>query len=78
MALPRLVRNSLLRLAKDDILEFIAENEDTLVHYVREELDRVDERLPEEQMFIDIKMGALGEELVRAVLAAMVRFIKDY
>jgi len=73
-----LVRNSLLRLAKDDILEFIAENEDTLVHYVREELDRVDERLPEEQMFIDIKMGALGEELVRAVLAAMVRFIEDY
>jgi len=78
MALPRLVRNSLLRLAKDDILEFIAENEDTLIHYVREELDRVDERLPEEQMFIDIKVGALGEELTRAVLAAMVRFIEDY
>jgi len=78
MALPRLVRNSLLRLAKDDILEFIAENEDTLIHYVREELERVDEHLPEERMFIDIRMAALGEELTRAVLAAMVRFIEDY
>ncbi len=78
MALPRLVRNSLLRLAKDDILEFIAENEDTLIHHVREELERVDEHLPEERMFIDIRMAALGEELTRAVLAAMVRFIEDY
>ncbi|MCR4406061.1 MAG: hypothetical protein NUW24_03930 [Anaerolineae bacterium] len=78
MAMPRIVRNTVFRLAKDDILEFLADNEDTLVHYVREELDNVDERLPEEQLFIDIKMGALGETLMRAVLAALVRFIEDY
>lgn len=78
MAMPRLVRNSLFRLAKDDVLEFLAENEDALIHYVREELDHVDEHLPEEQMFIDIKMGALGETLMRSVLAALVRFMEDY
>lgn len=78
MAMPRIVRNTVFRLAKDDILEFLADNEDTLVRYVREELDNVDERLPEEQMFIDIKMGALGEALMRAVLTALTRFIEDY
>lgn len=78
MAMPRIVRNTVFRLAKDDILEFLADNEDTLVHYVREELDNVDKRLPEEQLFIDIKMGALGETLMRAVLVALVRFIEDY
>lgn len=78
MALPRVVRNTLFRLAKEDVLDFLAENEDTLIHYVREELDRVDNRMPEEQMFIDIKMGALGEELMRAVLAALTRFIEEY
>jgi len=72
------MRNVMFRLAKDDVLEFLAENEDTLVNYVREELDHLDDRLPEEQMFIDIKMGALGETLMRAVLAALVRFIEDY
>jgi hypothetical protein len=78
MAMPRLVRNALFRLAKDDVLEFLAENEDALIHYVREELDHVDQRLPEEQMFIDIKIGALGEELMRCVLAALVHFIEEY
>ncbi len=78
MALPRVVRNTLFRLAKEDVLDFLAENEDTLIRYVREELDRVDNRMPEEQMFIDIKMGALGEELMRSVLAALMRFIEEY
>jgi hypothetical protein len=78
MALPRLLRNALIRLTKDDVLEFIGDNEDVLIHYVREELERVDERLTEEQMFIDIRMAALGEELMRAVLAALTRFIEDY
>ncbi|MBC7250158.1 MAG: hypothetical protein H5T62_07725 [Anaerolineae bacterium] len=78
MALPRVVRNTLFRLAQEDVLDFLAENEDTLIRYVREELDRVDDRMPEEQMFIDIKMGALGEELMRAVLAALTRFIEEY
>lgn len=78
MALPRLVRNSLLRLAKDDILEFLAENDDALIQYVREELDNVDERMPDEQIFVDIRVAALGEEMVRAVLTALVHFIEDY
>jgi len=33
--------------------------------------------MPEEQMFIDIHMVPLGEELLRAVLATLKRFLQE-
>ena len=74
----RVLRNSLFRLAKDDVREFIAENEERLIQIFREELDRVDERLEEEQIFIDIHMAALGEELMKGVFAALYRFLDEF
>ena len=74
----RVLRNSLFRLAKDDVREFIAENEERLIQIFCEELDRVDERVEEERVFIDINMAALGEELMRGVFAALYRFLDEY
>jgi hypothetical protein len=74
----RVLRNSLFRLAKDDVREFIAENEEHLIRIFCEELDRVDERVEEERVFIDINMAALGEELMRGVFAALYRFLDEY
>jgi hypothetical protein len=74
----RVLRNSLFRLAKDDVREFIAENEERLIRIFGEELDKVDGRIEEERVFIDIHMAALGEELMKGVFAALYRFLDEY
>ena len=74
----RVLRNSLFRLAKDDVREFIAENEERLIQIFCEELGKVDMRIEEERVFIDIHMAALGEELMKAVFAALYRFLDEF
>jgi hypothetical protein len=74
----RVLRNTLFRLAKEDVREFIAENEERLIQLFYEELDKVDDRLEEERGFIDIHMAALGEELMKGVFAALYRFLDEY
>jgi hypothetical protein len=74
----RLIRDNFLRLAKGDIISFLEENEDELLQVFREEMSNLDRRLPEEQLFIDIRMAPLGEELLRAVLATIKRFLQEY
>jgi hypothetical protein len=46
----RVLRNTLFRLAKDDVREFIAENEERLIQLFCEELEKVDDRLEEERV----------------------------
>ena len=71
------VRETTFRLARRDLLHFLEDHEDDLLHIFREEMVRLDERLPEEQMFIDIRMVPLGEELLKAVLATLKRFMQE-
>lgn len=78
MALPRFLRDGIVRIAKQDVLNFLDEYEETLFHYFRDELEALDDRLDEEKVFIDIHMQPLGEELLRAVLRAVRRFIADF
>ena len=73
----RFVRETAFRLARRDLLQFIEEHEDDLLRIFREEMEKLDERLPEEQVFIDIRMVPLGEELRRAVLATLKRFLRE-
>jgi hypothetical protein len=72
------LRNTFFRLAKEDVREFIAENEEHLIQLFCEELDKVDDQLEEERVFIDIHMAALGEELIKGVFAALYRFLDEY
>jgi len=65
-------------LAKDDVREFIVENEERLIQIFCEELDKVDERVEEERVFIDIHIAALGKELMKGVFAALYRFLDEY
>lgn len=76
--LPKIFRDALVRLTKEDILTFIDDNQEDLIQYFRCEIDKLDERTPEEQIYIDIKMGALGEEILKATLEAVKEFIKNY
>ncbi len=72
------VREATFRLARWDLLQFLEDHEDDLLHIFREEMEKLDQRMPEEQIFIDIRMVPLGEELLRAVLATLERFLQEY
>jgi len=73
----RLVRETAFKLARGDILKFVEDHEQELLSIFRQELQSLDDRLPEEQMFIDIHMVALGEELLHAALEALKRFLRE-
>ena len=71
------IRNSLFRLARKDVIDFLTDHEEDLLQIFREELKAVDDRIPEENLFIDIRMVPLGEELMIAVLSALKRFMQE-
>ncbi|MBM3240587.1 hypothetical protein FJZ31_30250 [Candidatus Poribacteria bacterium] len=76
--LPKFLRDGLIRLTKEDILRFMDENQEDLIRYFHDELEKLDKRMPEEHLFIDIRMAALGEELFRAIFSAIRQFVKNY
>lgn len=78
MALPGFLRNGIVKIAKQDILAFLDEHEDELIQYFLDEIQAVDDRMDEEKLFVDIRMKALGEELLRAALRAVRRFVVDF
>jgi hypothetical protein len=73
----RFVRETAFRLARRDVLQFIEDHEDDLLRIFHEEMEKLDERMPEEQLFIDIHMVPLGEELLQAVMATLKRFLRE-
>jgi hypothetical protein len=74
-ALRRAARERAFRLARYDLAMFLQEHEQELLHIFRQELQRMDDEIPEESFFIDIKMVPLGETIVKAVLRAVNRFL---
>lgn len=74
----RMAREAAFRLARPEILKFIEDHEEDLRALFREELESLDDRLPEEEVFIDIHMAALGEELLTAALQTLTRFLQEY
>jgi len=73
----RFVRETAFRLAKADMLRFLEDHEEDLLRIFREEMKSLDDRLPEEQIFIDLRMVALGEVLLDATLTTFKRFLKE-
>ena len=75
MFIRRSIRESAFRLARRDLAMFLGDHEEELLYIFREELQRLDDEIPEESFFIDIKMVPLGEMILKAVLRAMRRFL---
>lgn len=73
----RFVRETAFRLARADVLRFVEDHEAELLAIFREELEALDDSMPEEDLFIDIHMAALGEELLLAALEALKRFLRE-
>jgi hypothetical protein len=73
----RIVRETAFRLVRKDLLAFLEEHEKEMLDVFREEMIKLDERLPEENVFIDIKMVPLGEEIFKAALVTMKRILAE-
>jgi hypothetical protein len=73
----RSMRETAFRLARHDLAMFLKDHEEELLHIFHEELERLDDEIPEESFFIDIKMVPLGEVVLKAALRAMTRFLTE-
>jgi hypothetical protein len=77
MGIKRLLRESAFNMARHDLAMFLQDHEDDLLRVFREEIQRLDDEMPEERFFIDIKMVPLGEMVIKAALRAMHRFLTE-
>jgi hypothetical protein len=71
----KMIRETAFNLARHDLAAFLDDHEEDLVLIFREEMHQLDEDLPEENLFIDLKMVPLGETMLRAALRAIRRFL---
>ncbi len=73
------IRESAFRIARHDLAFFLRDHEDQLLALFREEMQQLDMELPEERLFIDIKMVPLGEAILKSALHMITRFLtEDY
>ncbi|MBN1246295.1 MAG: hypothetical protein JXC32_01495 [Anaerolineae bacterium] len=77
MPLRKAMREGAFRLARHDLAEFLKDHEEDILEVFREEMEALDEQIPEESMFIDIKMVPLGEAIMKAALHGISRFLSD-
>ena len=75
MGLRKMMRESAFNMARNDLALFLADHEDDILRIFCEEMQRLDDELPEEGSFIDIKMVPLGEMVAKAMLRAIRRFL---
>lgn len=77
MPFRKFVRESAFNLARRDVALFLKDHEEDLLVIFREEMQALDDELPEENLFIDIKMVPLGEAILKSALHAITRFLTD-
>ncbi|MGC9467797.1 MAG: hypothetical protein ACP5HS_04350 [Anaerolineae bacterium] len=77
MPLRKMIRESAFNLARHDLASFLKDHEERLLAIFREEMASLDDALPEEQVFIDIKLVPLGEAILRSALHAIERFLTE-
>ena len=77
MIFRKMIRETAFNLARHDLAAFLDDHEEDLVVIFREEMRQLDDDLPEENLFIDLKMVPLGETMLRAALRAIRRFLVE-
>lgn len=77
MFLRKAIRESAFKLAREDLAIFLEEHEEDLLAVFREEMQKLDDELPEEAIFIDLNLVGLGDVMVKAVLRALRRFLTE-
>ena len=71
------IRETIFQVGRHDLAMFLEEHEEHLMLIFREEIQRLDDEIPEENFFIDIKMVPVGEMVLKAVLRALRRFLTE-
>jgi len=77
MPIRKMMRERAFRLARKDLAYFLKDHEEDLLTIFREEMADLDKQIPEENLFIDIKMVPLGEAILKAALHAITRFLTE-
>ena len=77
MPIRKLIREQAFKLARRDVAAFLEDHERDLLRIFREEMQNLDDEIPEESFFIDIKMVPLGETILKAALHAITRFLTE-
>ncbi len=77
MAFRRFIRDAVFKLARRDVAMFLEDHQEELIAIFHEELQHLDDELPEEEVFVDLKLVALGETILLAALGSIVRFLRD-
>lgn len=77
MPLRKMIRESAFHLARRDLASFLEDHEERLLAIFREEMAALDEALPEEKVYIDIKLVPLGEAILKSALHAIERFLTE-
>ncbi len=77
MGFRRFIREAAFKLVRQDVAMFLEDHQDDLIAIFREELQHLDDELPEEKVFIDIKLVALGESILLSALGAVLRFLRE-
>ena len=77
MGLRKFIRESVFRLARHDLATFLNEHEQDLLAIFREEMQLLDDQIPEEDLFIDINMVPLGEAILKSTLRTLTRFLTE-
>jgi hypothetical protein len=75
--LTRRIREIIFQISRHDLARFLEEHEAELLQIFREEMYQLDESVPEEKLFIDIKMVPLGETVLKATLRTLRRFLTE-
>ncbi|MFN2108981.1 MAG: hypothetical protein ACK2UI_04915 [Anaerolineae bacterium] len=77
MPFGRAVRESAFNLARRDLAIFLEEHEADLIEIFREEMQQLDDDLPEEAVFIDLNLVGIGDMILKAALHAIRRFLLE-
>jgi hypothetical protein len=72
----RTIREVAFNVARRDVALFLADHEEELLAIFREEMHKLDEEIPEERLFIDLKMVPLGEAILKSALQTITRFFE--
>ena len=77
MPTSQFVRDNAFSLVREDLALFLEEHEPDLLTIFREEMEVLDEKLPEEEIYIDLDVAGIGDMLMKAVLHTLVRFLRQ-
>lgn len=72
----RFIREKVFAFARHDLAKFLENHEEDLVEEFRIQIRRMDQRIPDEESYIDIRMAPFGETILRASLKAIREFLR--